>query len=278
VIEPENISPVIKQILEHAGRNISWSINLLGVVMGLLVGLFGALIIFLQLHASRKIREEFQETKDYFENKIALEVKLADFKGLKDRIEQELNEFKKDINAQLLHSLDAQHHKLREEVNRIDDATNDRLSGIPDEVNQRVSSLFDQQYRIEIVRITRAFAEEVLMVSPEARDLLLARLARLDLEIKEVLEPCLGEECASQLFKVIGKAIQDWHTLQQLHSPDEEQLQAGLQTLIAEPFQEAHRRLLRLKRRYELEDSKSSLFLTIKDGIDFLEKESLLSR
>lgn len=132
----------------------------------------------------------------------------------------------------------------------LDRLTKDLESKLAEKVGEKVESLFESRYRTEIHNYTKSLAEEVLMMTPQARGLLVARLRNMDRSIKELISDKIEKKLGEELFRILGRAIEDWHTIGQLHSVDRKQLEAGLLAVRANPFQEAEERLTLLKRRY----------------------------
>jgi len=113
-----------------------------------------------------------------------------------------------------------------------------------------VGRIFSDVYEEKIERRVLDYSSEVLLQTPSARGLLLARMRRLT----EVLEASWTDQPPDSAEPRIGSqlmgAVQDWHTLGQLYSPDREQLEKGLLAVSANPFLEAEPRLRQLRARY----------------------------
>jgi hypothetical protein len=146
----------------------------------------------------------------------------------------------------------------------------DKMDGeIKNDVEEKVQRLFDTRYRDLIFNYTKSFTSEILLLTPDARGLLMSRLRNMDRELEKVISEKWGKEISNKFHDILGRTIEDWHTLGQLFSSDSIQLQAGLLSIRANPFPEIGKRLSVLQARYQ-EDGE--LYPMIIDAISQVEK------
>jgi hypothetical protein len=144
----------------------------------------------------------------------------------------------KKINEETKNKFD----ELKKELDKYVKLTmNDLKQEINKNTPQEVINWFKEGGESFIFKNTRLFSEEVLMLSPEARDLTLSRLRRMSRDISDLFQKNLNEDTGKSLFTILGNTIEDWHTLSQLFSPDEKQIAIGLGTFIVRPIPERYK-------------------------------------
>lgn len=225
------IKPLDEHILEIALGRLDKIIAVFGILMTVLTIFFGAGISYIQYRQGTNLKNEIDILKKEFNYQ-------EDFKKLKSATE----------NKVIKH-----------------------LDLIPDIVHTKVESLFESKYKDKIFRDTRTFSAEALMLTTEERNILLARLRSMCVEIQNELTSKINKEVGEKLYQILGRAIQNWHTLGELSNPDRGQLKAGLLAIHANPFPEASILLKKLKVRY---GDDGELFPLIHEAITAVENLS----
>ena len=232
-IGPEQIGMISERVLDTALKRLDNAITIFAILMTFIVAAIGIGIGFLQYSQNRHLSE-------YLDKSIRdLNKRLEDWATVMD-LDKRMETWKL---------------KMDEEIKK--------------NVEQKVENLFAVQYRDEIYRYTRSFSEEVIMMTPDARGLLMSRLRTLDREIENFFKESLGVIKSKELYNILGRAIEDWHTLGQLFSPNRTQLQAGLLTIRANPFLGGESRLKVLRERYK---DDGELYPMITEAINAIEK------
>lgn len=139
-------------------------------------------------------------------------------------------------------------------------------------IEWEVKKVFSKNSNL-IFEYVKSYCEEVLLMTPEAKGLLLSRLRIMDLQLKQTLESHLKKEIADEFYEIIANSIEDWHTLSQIFSTDSQQIQTGLLTFSSKPFYEAEDYLIKLKKKYR---SDPELLLAVNDALKSLYRSASL--
>ncbi len=109
---------------------------------------------------------------------------------------------------------------------------------------------FDTKYEAQIAELVNAIAEEVLLMTPSARNSLLARSRRAARELETALRE-FDPTVAAAAGRCFQGFSEDWHTVGQLFGSDRDELHKGLLAVKANAFPEARGRLCALRDRYK---------------------------
>lgn len=229
-IKPKELELLSSREIEVVAERINYTLLIFGTLITTLVGIFGILMGLLQYTNQRRTREELIEAKQF--------------------IRDNFDAWKTNVAAD-----------LDKERRQLEDTMTEHLSEV-------VEKLYKDRYATEIAKYTRALTAEVLMMTPDSRGILLARLRRMTNSMRNVMKTTLDKRLADTLFEISGRAIEDWHTLGQLYSPDENQLKTGLLSLRVNPIVEALDHLTLLRSRYE---KNPEIFQLVIDAISSVE-------
>ncbi len=248
-IKPEDVSLINERVLDITLKRLDSTIYIFGILITAIVVLAGASIGLMNYISTKNSREDFKLVSENITKEMNLNKK--ELSSFVENFKREVN-FEEHFKAWKLEM----QNKIQQEINEV-----------PTLVNEEIKKLFEQQYREAIFDYTKPFAHEVLMMTPSARDLLLSRLNSFNMQITN----CFDAKISEAARKTIASVIQDWHTLDQLFSPDEEQLKIGINTVRATPFVEAHTRLLILLERYKGMPHKQEFIPLITNAIEAVE-------
>jgi len=228
----------LSQAITETSENVSHQL----LIFEIFVTIFAALIVVALINK----HERWEDAQSRLEDKI-----VNGRENVEKRLEEQrvylLEYLKSEVGLVRIEHHDEgvkQMDALRKEVRE------DLQEDFGREVATKVERLFEDRYARQILQYTATRTDEVLGQTGEAQGLLLSRLRRLTSGLSEALKG-IDEAAAAQAVGELNGAIQDWHTLMQLFSVDEDQLAKGLLRFQQLPFPEAERRLKRLQARHK---------------------------
>jgi hypothetical protein len=228
---------VSEKTFSAALGQLDTTIKLFSILITILVLAIGSLHII----QNRKISEDLNRRLLEWENRAHYENQMDSWKS---HIEARLNEIRYTEEQNDLWKIDID-KKVKE------------LDSLPRSVETKVELLFQERYRNEIFVATKTYCQEILMMAPESRGLLLARLRSMCRDLETAFREKQAEKLSSNIYNILGRAIEDWHTLGQLFSADPRQIMTGLMTIRAQPFIEIMDRLKAMRSKYS-DDSEIS--------------------
>ncbi|MFK5976998.1 MAG: hypothetical protein QM493_10860, partial [Sulfurovum sp.] len=184
---------------------------------------------------------------------------LYNIKNIRDDRKASIEELKEILLRKVKTDLDKEIKKeVKDSLDRdaiIKEIKTSINSTIAKEVRKDIDNIFKNEYNDIISNYVNAKVEEVIMKTPESRDMLSRRLRRMNKDISELFENKSKNDIADDLYKIINRSIDDWGEIGKLYSisddRDNSQLISSLQYITSNPFIEAKTHLEKLKQRYE---------------------------
>jgi len=177
----------------------------------------------------------------------------------------DIKDYKKEVNIQvekeILRLQDTVTTNIKENVNdKIINEVNEQLemkiSGkIEEVVRKDIERIFESEYNEIILRYVNSKIEEVIMKTPESRDIIATRLRRMNKDISNLLEDTMGTDKVNELYEIIESIIIDWVTINELYSINNDkkhlQLLSALGKIKDSKFIEVREKLEKLKVEYD---------------------------
>lgn len=196
-------------------------------------------------------------------------ISYLNLRNNKNIIKAENDNIKKDIEKEydnIKNGIDKEYDNLKVNLYK-------EVEKISKDIPDKIEVILKEKYEQKIYDLTLAYSAEVMLLTPELRDLTLSRLRRTGKEFYQVINGLKKEkELAKPIYNIYTNMVQDWHILGQVSSRDRKQILAGLLAFCNNPFPELLPVLERLKIRYQKD---GDLFPLINDAITKFEDKEI---